>query len=112
VPQPSVRQLDSGRLLHSFAAFFSQIGRKNAGIRERMSTTAERSAPGRRPHDGWKFLGGSVPDVKARTAARSAEVDRLRTYFARNLNIVWACFFGSGIIDPVDDVRVSNRRRL
>ena len=30
-------------------------------------------------------------------------------YFATNLaNIVWAHFFGRGIIDPVDDVRISN----
>ncbi len=30
-------------------------------------------------------------------------------FFATNLgNIVWAHFFGKGIIDPVDDVRVSN----
>ena len=30
-------------------------------------------------------------------------------YFATNLaNIVWAQFFGKGIIDPVDDVRISN----
>ena len=30
-------------------------------------------------------------------------------YFATNLaNLVWAHFFGRGIIDPVDDVRVSN----
>ena len=30
-------------------------------------------------------------------------------YFATNLaNIVWAHFFGKGIIEPVDDVRVSN----
>ena len=30
-------------------------------------------------------------------------------FFARNLaNIVWAHFFGQGIIEPVDDVRVSN----
>jgi len=30
-------------------------------------------------------------------------------YFAKNLaNIVWAHFMGKGIIDPVDDVRISN----
>jgi hypothetical protein len=30
-------------------------------------------------------------------------------FFARNIaNIMWAHFFGSGIVDPVDDVRVSN----
>jgi hypothetical protein len=30
-------------------------------------------------------------------------------YFAKNIaNIVWAHFMGRGIIDPVDDVRISN----
>src|SRR5262249_9697775 len=30
-------------------------------------------------------------------------------YFARNIaNIIWAHFLGRGIIDPVDDVRISN----
>ena len=30
-------------------------------------------------------------------------------FFARNLaNIVWSHFFGQGIIEPVDDVRISN----
>ena len=30
-------------------------------------------------------------------------------YFAKNMaNIVWAHFIGKGIIDPVDDVRISN----
>jgi hypothetical protein len=53
-----------------------------------------------------------VPELKGRDRREvlsgwlaSAE----NPYFARNLaNLVWAHFFGKGIIDPVDDVRVSN----
>jgi hypothetical protein len=34
-------------------------------------------------------------------------------YFAKNLaNIVWAHFLGKGIIEPVDDVRISTNVRL
>ena len=59
-----------------------------------------------------KFLGGDVPDVKGKDR-RAVLAEWLASpdnpYFARNLaNIVWAHFFGRGIIDPVDDVRVSN----
>jgi len=59
-----------------------------------------------------KFLGGDVPDVKGKDR-RQVLAEWLASpenpYFARNLaNIVWAHFFGKGIIDPVDDVRVSN----
>ena len=33
----------------------------------------------------------------------------LNPFFARNLaNLIWAHYFGIGIIDPVDDVRISN----
>jgi hypothetical protein len=36
-------------------------------------------------------------------------VSRENPYFARHLaNIVWAHFFGKGIVEPVDDVRISN----
>jgi hypothetical protein len=59
-----------------------------------------------------KFLGGEVPDVKGKDrravlAKWLASADN--PYFAKNLaNIVWAHFFGRGIIHEVDDVRVSN----
>jgi len=59
-----------------------------------------------------KFLGGEAPEVKERDrrvllAKWLASPDN--PYFARNLaNIVWAHFLGRGIIDPVDDVRISN----
>lgn len=101
---------------YSFAAFFSQIGRKrgedpreliifNSGggdVRHLVGNTV--MAP--------KFLGGEVPDVKGKDR-RVVMADWLASpknpYFATNLgNIVWAHFFGKGIIDQVDDVRVSN----
>src|SRR5207247_7332665 len=56
--------------------------------------------------------GGAAPDVGGKD--RRAVVAEWLTspenpYFARNLaNIIWAHFFGKGIVDPVDDVRVSN----
>jgi Protein of unknown function (DUF1549)/Protein of unknown function (DUF1553) len=101
---------------YSFAAFFSQIGRKrgedpreqiifNRGSGEVKHPIGNRTmAP--------KFLGGEVPDVKGKDrrvvmAQWMASADN--PYFATNLaNIVWNHFFGKGIINEVDDVRVSN----
>lgn len=101
---------------YSFAAFFSQIGRKrgedpreliiyNSGSGEVRHLVGNKvMAP--------KFLGGEVPDVNGKDR-RVVMADWLASpknpYFATNLaNIVWAHFFGKGIIDQVDDVRVSN----
>ncbi len=101
---------------YSFSAFFSQIGRKrgedpreqiiyNRGSGEVNHLVGNvRMAP--------KFLGGEQPDVAGKDrrvvmANWLASADN--PYFATNLaNIVWAHFFGKGIIDQVDDVRVSN----
>jgi hypothetical protein len=101
---------------YSFAAFFRQMGRKasddpreviifNAGGGEQTHPVGGRVMPP-------KFLGGAVPDVKGKDrrevlAAWLASPEN--PYFATNLaNIVWAQFFGRGIIHEVDDVRVSN----
>jgi hypothetical protein len=101
---------------YSFAAFFAQIGRKrgedpreqivfNRGSGEvKHAVTKKNMAP--------KFLGGAIPDVKGKDR-REVLAQWLASpenpYFATNLaNVVWAHFFGKGIIDQVDDVRVSN----
>jgi hypothetical protein len=59
-----------------------------------------------------KFLGGEQPDVAGKTAAPVlAEwlTAPENPYFATNVaNRVWAHFFGRGIVEPVDDIRVSN----
>ncbi|RJP36336.1 MAG: DUF1553 domain-containing protein [Phycisphaerales bacterium] len=101
---------------YSFAAFFAQIGRKpaedpremvlfNSGAGDvRHLRTNAAIAP--------KFLGGASPDVAGRDR-RAALAEWLTAadnpYFARCfVNRVWAHFFGRGIVDPPDDVRVTN----
>jgi hypothetical protein len=101
---------------YSFAAFFAQIGRKQA--EDPRETIIFNSGGGEVTHPvggrvmAPKFLGGATPDVQGKDrrvvlAQWIASPDN--PYFAKNLaNIVWSHFLGKGIIDPVDDVRVSN----
>jgi hypothetical protein len=101
---------------YSFAAFFAQIGRKQGeDYRETIvfnSGGGEVNHPvgGRRMEP--KFLGGPTPDVNGKDR-REVLVKWLASpenpYFATSVaNRVWAHFFGLGIVEPVDDIRVSN----
>ena len=101
---------------YSFASFFSQIGRKNAeDPREKIIFNSGRGDV-RHPVGNKvmqpKFLGGATPDVKGKDRRQVLAgwlASKENPFFATNLsNIVWAHFFGKGIIDEVDDVRVSN----
>jgi len=101
---------------YSFAAFFPQIGRKPGEDPRETVIFDKGDGEVKHPVSGKamppKFLGGEAPDVKDQSRREvlakwlaSAE----NPYFAKNLgNIVWAHFMGRGIIDPVDDVRISN----
>ena len=102
---------------YGFAAFFAQVGRKSG--EDPRETIVFNSAGGAVKHPvtgkemAPKFLGGPQPQIAKGADRRQVLADWLTApenpYFARNLaNIVWAQFFGKGIIDPVDDVRVSN----
>ena len=101
---------------YSFAAFFSQIGRKTGeDYRETVvfntGSGAVRNPLGNRQMEP-KFLGGEQPDVAGKDR-RAVLADWLTSsdnpYFATNVaNRVWAHFFGLGIVEPVDDIRVSN----
>jgi hypothetical protein len=101
---------------YSFAAFFSQIGRKRGEDPREVIIFNSGGGEVRNPVGNRvmqpKFLGGAVPDVKGkdrRVVLSKWLASPENPYFAQNLsNIVWAHFFGSGIIDEVDDVRVSN----
>jgi hypothetical protein len=101
---------------YSFASFFTQIGRKGAeDPRETIvfnSGSGEMKHPVTRQTMKPKFLGGKYPDLKGmdrRKALATWLASPENPYFARNLaNMVWGHFFGVGITDPVDDVRVSN----
>ena len=101
---------------YSWAAFFSQIGRKG-GVDPREQIIYNRGSGETKHKVGGrvmppKFLGGVVPDVKGKDRRQVLGEWLASTenpFFAKNIvNIVWAHFFGVGIIDPVDDVRVSN----
>ncbi|HWW02081.1 MAG TPA: DUF1549 and DUF1553 domain-containing protein [Candidatus Acidoferrum sp.] len=101
---------------YGFAAFFSQIGRK-PGDDPRETVIFDR-------HDGEvkhpvtgavmrpKFLGGETPELKGesrREALARWITSPQNPYFARSVaNLLWAHFLGRGIIEPVDDARLSN----
>lgn len=101
---------------YSFAAFFAQIGRKGTDDPREVivynSGGGEVQHPTTRQNMKPKFLGGDVPDCTGkdrREVLAQWLASPQNPYFATNLaNIVWAHFFGQGIIHEVDDVRVSN----
>jgi hypothetical protein len=101
---------------YGFASFFAQIGRKGAD--DPREVVVFNSGGGEVVHPVShqamkpKFLGGAEPNVAGqdrREILAKWLASPENPYFATNLaNIVWAHFFGQGIIQEVDDVRVSN----
>jgi hypothetical protein len=101
---------------YSFSAFFSQIGRKQG--EDYRETIVFNGGGGEQNHPVGgrvmkpKFLGGAEPDVAGKDR-RAVLADWLASkenpWFATGFaNRVWAHFMGLGIVEPVDDVRVSN----
>ena len=101
---------------YSFAAFFAQIGRKQG--EDYRETIVFNSGGGEVNHPVGgrvmppKFLGGETPDVAGKDRRvvlakwlASAQNPWFATSFA---NRVWAHFMGVGIVEPIDDFRVSN----
>jgi hypothetical protein len=101
---------------YSFAAFFAQIGRK--GGEDYRETIIFNSGGGdvNHPVGGRamppKFLGGDTPDVSGkdrRIVLAKWLASPQNPWFATSFaNRVWAHFMGVGIVEPVDDFRVSN----
>jgi hypothetical protein len=103
---------------YEFAAFFAQVGRKpGEDPRETIvfnsgggTVNHPLSGPVKYP----KFLGEATtrpipPGTDRREVVANWLASPENPYFAKNLaNIVWDHFFGRGIINPVDDVRISN----
>lgn len=101
---------------YGFAAFFSQIGRKQAEdyretiVFNRFGGEVNHPLGGRKMDP--KFLGGVTPETAGKDR-REVLADWLtqpdNPYFATSIaNRVWAHFMGSGLVDPVDDIRISN----
>jgi hypothetical protein len=101
---------------YSFAAFFAQIGRKQG--EDYRETIVFNSGGGEVNHPVGgrvmqpKFLGGETPDVRAkdrRVVLAKWLASPQNPWFATSFaNRVWAHFTGVGIVEPVDDFRVSN----
>ncbi len=102
---------------YGFAAFVSQVGYKQGKDAREVTVydlgegSLEHPVAGRvvRP----KFLGGEFADAKQlqgdyRAALAEWLADN-NDAFARNIaNVLWAHLMGIGIVNPIDDVRVSN----
>lgn len=102
---------------YSFAAFFAQVGRKPAEDYREVIVynrgSGETTHPVTRKQMPPRFLGGQSPELKPGDDRRAVLASWLTApenpYFSKNVaNRIWDHFFGRGIIDPVDDVRVSN----
>ncbi len=102
---------------YGFASFFSQIGYKQA--EDPRELTIYNAAEGEMLHPlgnrrvAPKFLGAAMPRLESGKDYRTLLADWIasneNTAFSKNIaNLVWAHFFGIGIVDPVDDMRVSN----
>ena len=101
---------------YGFSAFFSQIGRK--GTDDYRETVVFNSGGGDTKHPVGgrvmppKFLGDEAPDTagKDRRVILAQWLASPRNpFFAKSfVNRVWAHFYGLGIVEPVDDFRVSN----
>lgn len=101
---------------YGFVSFFSQIGRKtgedyreiiiyNRGGGEVNHPVTKKPVPP-------TFLGGPRPDTKGKDR-RAVLAEWITSpenpFFATSIaNRVWAHFVGVGIVEPVDDIRVSN----
>jgi hypothetical protein len=101
---------------YGFAAFVSQVGRKGAEDPREQIIFNRSSGEIRHPIGGRDmaptFLGGESPDLSGndrREALAEWVTSTENPWFARSLaNRVWAYFMGPGIVEPVDDFRISN----
>ncbi len=101
---------------YGFAALFVQVGRKRlederdyavfrSGAQTKHPVTKKDVMP--------KYLGGDAPEIRNGLERREFAAEWMTSpenpWFARNwANRIWAHFLGRGIVEPVDDFRVSN----
>ncbi|HVK18799.1 MAG TPA: DUF1549 and DUF1553 domain-containing protein [Fimbriiglobus sp.] len=101
---------------YGFVSFFTQVGRKTGDDPRELVIFNAGGGESNHPIKGKpmppKFLGGAVPDVAGkdrRVVLANWLASPENPYFAKNLsNVVWNHFFGMGIVNEVDDVRISN----
>ncbi|HEV3197307.1 MAG TPA: DUF1549 and DUF1553 domain-containing protein [Bryobacteraceae bacterium] len=102
---------------YGFVSFFTGVKRKQASEEREFYIYDDPNAPpAKHLLDGHpvpaRFLGGDAPDTKGkdpRVALGEWLTSKDNVLFRQNMaNRIWAQFFGRGIVEPVDDVRISN----
>jgi hypothetical protein len=107
---------------YQFAAFFGTVKQKGAALSPPISAGKESfyfASGGTVRHPVTdavmkpKPLDGEAPNLENGADPRQALADWMTNpknpFFAKAaVNRVWAAFFGKGIVDPVDDFRISN----
>ncbi|HEY2837926.1 MAG TPA: DUF1549 domain-containing protein, partial [Pirellulales bacterium] len=103
---------------YGFSAFFSQVGRKKGFVQNEERIYHKRGvATAQNPKNGTSVkptgLGSPSFDLSADQDPRHALADWMgakeNPFFSRSLvNRYWKHFFGRGLVDPEDDMRVTN----
>ena len=101
---------------YGFAALFAQVRKKPAEDPHEQiifDGGGQISHPVTKANAVPQFLGADGPAKTTGKTRREAAAEWLTAkdnpWFAKNVvNIVWSHFYGIGITDPVDDVRISN----
>ena len=102
---------------YGFVSFFVGVKRKVASEAREVFIYDDVNAPSAKhlldEHPvPARFLGGDAPDVKGkdpRVALAEWLTSKDNVLFRQNMaNRIWQNFFGRGIVEPVDDVRISN----
>lgn len=103
---------------YGFSAFFAQVGRKRGQIQNEDRIFHRRGvAQATNPKTGQPVkptgLGGATleiaPDADPREELANWMSNKENPFFARSLvNRYWKHFFGRGLVDPEDDMRVTN----
>jgi hypothetical protein len=102
---------------YGFASFFAGVsmkrgveGREVIVFNNNAANTVEHPVDNRRMKP--KFLGGESPAVDGQDPRRALAAwltSPDNAAFSQTMaNVIWAHFFGRGIVEPVDDVRISN----
>ncbi|SIO59414.1 Ig-like domain (group 2) [Singulisphaera sp. GP187] len=107
---------------YGFAAFFARIGRKPSAHAQRIgrndeviftARTGSVTQPKTKQVMAPKGLGGDLVAIAGNEDPRQKLVDWMAApqnpFFAKALvNRYWAHFFGRGIVEPMDDLRLTN----
>ena len=102
---------------YGWTSFFTCIKRKKGREAREMLVSAQiNSAPAKHLIDArpmpHRFLGGDAPNVKdedPRKVLATWLTSKDNRLFRRNMaNRIWHHFFGRGIVEPIDDIRISN----